>query len=792
MSSNAIEECTPHSGITMKSNQQVSTNNQLPGSSYASQSRAVNSGSILESGSMNINSIQGNQPHQLLISNSNQSFDTDSLHAFTQSLQSEQQVSIEIFYNQRVYSADALQQSINQQCETIKQAEGSLTLHRTVDLEADKMQLKQIKKGIRGKPKNGKAEQKEIRQRKKYNSLKGRDREIAYEDIQLLGIEITMKRWNISIRTAENIRKFQGKQPKPRGGPHHIKVTKQVAQTLCQSVIDNVSISGTAMAEKVKQDHNIIIHESTANEFIRSEKMLKFGLPKFSFKRMRVREKERNSDETKEKRINYITLFRGYELTGAEIIYIDETPCNVLEFKHYGRAPVGQPAFRERKKASITNITAITAISAFSGVIHVLFVVGGVTHEVFLLFINGLLQHLQSRALLFTSAYSCELNPIEYVFGIFKTNLNIPTRCSIVKDYIQHLQAGFSQITPRQVRRCILFVTHQLFGKALRKEDIQIRDLQRIFAAHMKEERDIVNFADESESGSECNLELIPKQKIKRSNCEEQDEEQISNQNQEDKTTIFPESLQKDNSNESQINNFVKDKRIGNIEQQENTSDSQRTKGIRKQDDITNENQSNVEKIEKINRLTQENKSNIEKVKEKHFEKENLTIEAKIIETDEENRQKEELEEIQQRRKEEWRSTPTDPNQDRQFLESIIGYQIQDPTGIPGDCLFNSIACQVRGVCPIKLRNTKAGQEYLQTIAQQGSWDGEWEIRAISVILKQTVILQCRTKKDGIYVYEPEKSKGVIEIGVIGGFHYVALRKILTSGKITRQNAKFV
>ncbi|KAA6369875.1 MAG: hypothetical protein EZS28_034597 [Streblomastix strix] len=100
MSSNAIEGNTPQSGIAMKSNQQVSIINQLPGSSYANQSRAVNSGSMLESGSVNINSIQGNSPLSLSISNSNQSFDTDSLHAFTQSLQRKKE--------QMKYSQDTL------------------------------------------------------------------------------------------------------------------------------------------------------------------------------------------------------------------------------------------------------------------------------------------------------------------------------------------------------------------------------------------------------------------------------------------------------------------------------------------------------------------------------------------------------------------------------------------------------------------------------------------------------------------------------------------------------------
>ncbi|KAA6362844.1 MAG: hypothetical protein EZS28_041629 [Streblomastix strix] len=291
--------------------------------------------------------------------------------------------------------------------------------------------------------------------------------------------------------------------------------------------------------------------------------MLNYGLPIFSYKRLRVAEKQRNSDETKMKRIEYIRQYRELELSGCEFIIIDETPFNVLEFRRRGRAPVGQTAFRTRQKAKITNITAITAISSLRGVIHVLFVVGKVDHKIFIMFMNGLLLHLQQSALssqctyepmvfimdnalihhdisvlhllqdnnhrvLYTAPYSCEINPIEYVFGIFKTLLKIPYDCTKVVAYINHLQDGFQRITSRQVRRCIMFVTNHLFSRVLLKQSLLMKELQRIFAQQMDLAGELTIFVDEidQDTSNDRNVD-IKKQKRCQEILDLQDENEI-------------------------------------------------------------------------------------------------------------------------------------------------------------------------------------------------------------------------------------------------------------------------
>lgn len=110
-----------------------------------------------------------------------------------------------------------------------------------------------------------------------------------------------------------------------------------------------------------------------------------------------------------------------------------------------------------RKKVATTNISAITAISEDYGIIHVTFVTGSVTKEVYTLFSNEILQLFKEptafvmdnckihkgddiyalfksagHEILYTAPNSPELNPIEYVFSIWKGRISIPVNVSSV------------------------------------------------------------------------------------------------------------------------------------------------------------------------------------------------------------------------------------------------------------------------------------------------------------------------------------------------------------------------
>ncbi|KAH7820261.1 putative DDE superfamily endonuclease [Monocercomonoides exilis] len=167
-------------------------------------------------------------------------------------------------------------------------------------------------------------------------------------------------------------------------------------------------------------------------------------------------------------------------MEGRTFVHIDETGFNTLELRTEGRSPVGKRCIQYREKAKIETVTAITAISELSGIEHVTFVEGSVNDQCFRVFLLSLMKKLQSHGkesfllvmdnvglhkteavinlitsknygILYTAPNSCELNPIEYVFGMWKARLKIPSTIKNSKKLIEHLNKSLEDITRMNV-----------------------------------------------------------------------------------------------------------------------------------------------------------------------------------------------------------------------------------------------------------------------------------------------------------------------------------------------------
>ena len=148
-------------------------------------------------------------------------------------------------------------------------------------------------------------------------------------------------------------------------------------------------------------------------------------------------------------------------------------------------------------------ITAITAICDSFGVIHTTFVLGSVDTLVFqdfLITLFGRLRELsnepviivmdnvgfhnteQIKAMITSSRHthlatppnSCELNPIEYIFHIWKSGVSIPNEITEIGGVIAHLDAAFRRIPVTQVRACIAHVTEVLFPRAALSQQLYL------------------------------------------------------------------------------------------------------------------------------------------------------------------------------------------------------------------------------------------------------------------------------------------------------------------------------
>ena len=216
---------------------------------------------------------------------------------------------------------------------------------------------------------------------------------------------------------------------------------------------------------------------------------------------MRIIGESRNSDTVKIQGINYIKQCLSIKAQGIQIIFIDKSPWNIRVYNRYGRSKKGTPCTVEAKTERVENLVAIAGISNIKGVEQVYIVRGTVDAIVFKNFILKRLSKLTEPTILvmdnvrfhhdtsiiedikhhghyvsFTATSSCELNPIEYVFSIWKSNVRSVEQTKSVLDIIEKLTKGFIDIQPSHIRKCIQHVEEKLFPIALQKGNLQLKE----------------------------------------------------------------------------------------------------------------------------------------------------------------------------------------------------------------------------------------------------------------------------------------------------------------------------
>ena len=81
---------------------------------------------------------------------------------------------------------------------------------------------------------------------------------------------------------------------------------------------------------------------------------------------------------------------------------------------------------------------------------------------------------------LLTAPWSCELNPIEYIFGIWKKRIRIPRNVGL-DDITDVISQGLLSITKEEVSKTIFFVETFIFNDALQRKNLILRNNQRFF-----------------------------------------------------------------------------------------------------------------------------------------------------------------------------------------------------------------------------------------------------------------------------------------------------------------------
>ena len=100
-----------------------------------------------------------------------------------------------------------------------------------------------------------------------------------------------------------------------------------------------------------------------------------------------------------------------------------------------------------------------------------------------------LIQKANHKAL-FNAPWSCEQNPIEYVFGLWKRRVTIPANLTRLDEVLPILDQSFSTITRAQVARYVQFVETRIHHLAWNMEPL---DLDQAMTELGIEEQEEVN-----------------------------------------------------------------------------------------------------------------------------------------------------------------------------------------------------------------------------------------------------------------------------------------------------------
>ena len=236
---------------------------------------------------------------------------------------------------------------------------------------------------------------------------------------------------------------------------------------------------------------------TTMHRYVKNDELMsEVDVGPLSFTRVSIRGPAANSDENKELRVLRRRELDALIKAGYMPIFVDESHWSVGNVRNHGWGRRGEKHFRTRNLASFS-LSCICAIS-MAGDRHCKLFNSTINGEMFTAYMRELialcraddenvvfvmdnasihkteineLADTNGCKVLFNAPYSPECNPIEMVFGIWKTQVGKLNNVDI-RDMLTNIARCFEDITPTTVRSCVQHFLGPVTTRVMNREDL--------------------------------------------------------------------------------------------------------------------------------------------------------------------------------------------------------------------------------------------------------------------------------------------------------------------------------
>ena len=327
----------------------------------------------------------------------------------------------------------------------------------------------------------------------------GHAKQIGYYEAKTRLSKKTVQRLVAKLENGEDITVIGKRGRKPKYTPELLKALasdlctknmtlRQVCKEVAEANRQAVSTGGDVLPQ---------VSKSTIHRYITNDELMRdVDIGPLSFTQVTERGPAANSDENKQLRIERRQELDALIRAGYLVVFVDESHWSVGNVRTRAWGPKGEKHFRTTNLASFS-LSCICSISQI-GQKHCKIFNTTINADIFKAYMKSLvdlyridgenvvfvmdnatihrreiveLAESNGCKVLFNAPYSPECNPIELVFGIWKTRVGKLTNVDIA-DLLVNIARCFETISATEIRECINHFLYDVTVKVMNREDL--------------------------------------------------------------------------------------------------------------------------------------------------------------------------------------------------------------------------------------------------------------------------------------------------------------------------------